>query len=392
MLAQYQIDLKRHFLSATNIVVYAALVILMLGTFFAQTGKPNTTQAGLYSDYAASGDALSNEIIALRKQKHRTASENERLAQKVKERSYFDQIIMTASAGPATDVDQLNAALLNYAKYTQRVTAADPHVRLQLIKYTGESLDRSLLGRTKEVTFYNYLLKHHIREIPVGAIHAPATNYLTYAFLYHVSPFLIIAVFLVAMAELFTLDKREENINFTNILPISKFKVLLTRVLVSLTLYIPLFLAAVLSVFVVTGLHNGWGAWDYPLVYSLDGKHALIMTLAQFMLRFIGLIFTILLFFIVLNTATSLFWPTVGTNFIIAGAVLLTGLPAVIAQSAVGLIAKFLPSAYFDYAALIVHQTSWSTFGYFGGITVLLSWTTLILIGGFGVVHRRQVL
>ncbi|WP_040535718.1 ABC transporter permease [Schleiferilactobacillus shenzhenensis] len=389
MRALFKVTFKRDVQSTTNIVIFAALVILLLGTFFSQTGQANTTRGDLYNVYVTTDDGITNEVIALRKVKHRTAAQTARLNQKLTEKTYADQIIAAASASPAA-ADQLNRALLHYAQYALRQTQKDPRTPLQLIAYTDQPLDRSLLGRVKDVAFYRYLLDHHIQEIPTAAVHAPAINYLAGAFLYHVSPFLIIAVLLVGLAEFFTMDKRLGTIDFANTLPISKSKVLLIQGLLTCLLMFVLFLLAAVAVFLLVGSQNGWGTWTYPLVYSLDGLHARIMPLAQLMGMLVLSIFSLLVFFTAIGGLISLFVRTTGTHFLWASALLLTGLPSVLGPAT--RLMPWLPVGYFDYAAVILHRTNWPTLGFGGGVGLLLGWS-LLVFGGTGVLlHRRQLL
>lgn len=392
MFAQYRITLKRAWHSTTNIVIAVAFFLLLMGTYFSHYGQQDTTQADLFSAYGTATEAVTKTITNLKKIKNPTTQTKTQLKQKAEEKSYLDQISLAAAGGQNADVDVLNLAVLRYARYALRETRQHPQVALQLIKYQNEPLGRRLIDRKKDVALHTYLYQHHLREIPVAAAKAPATNYLINALVYQLSPLLVIFVFLVWLAEFFTMDRREANINVTNVLPLRKFKVMLAKVGVAGTLSIPLFGLTVLAVYGVIGLNNGWGSFQYPIAYSPDGQHATVILLGQLFLMLIGVFIALFCFFVALSALVSVFAKTMGTVLVIDAIVLLGGSRAISDSHALAGVTRFLPSAYFDYPGLLLHSASWPVFGYAGGIMVLLIGAVLLL-GLLGLItHRRQLI
>lgn len=390
--AQYRITLKRSLHSVTNLVIAAAFFLLLMSTSFSHYGQQDSTQADLYGAYATAGQAVDKTITGIEKIKPASASVKAELRQKKQEKDYLDQITLVTSGGLSANLDEVNRTILAHAKYSLRATEKDPHVQLQLIKYQGQPTSHKLIERKKDVAFHTYLYQHHMREIPIAAIKAPATNYLSDALLYHVSPFLIIAVFIVWLAEFFTTDKREGNIDVTNTLPMGKMKVLIAKIGVAFTIALPLFCLTLLAVFVVIGLSNGWGSLQYPIAYSLDGQHASIMQLGEFLLMFLGALVAIFCFFVMLSAIISLFFDDMGNILVANLLVLMTGSAPVIGSHFFGSGANFLPSSYFDYAGLILHSAAWSSLGYGRGILILLAYSVILFGVATLILHRRQAL
>ncbi|MFD1393326.1 hypothetical protein ACFQ3L_07040 [Lacticaseibacillus jixianensis] len=390
--AQYRLTLKRSLHSVTNIVIAAAFFLLLMGTSFSHYGQLDTTQATQYSAYATADEAVAKTINDLKKVKPASASVKAALKQKNQEKYYLDQITLATAGGLSADVNEVNKAVLAHAKYSLRATEKDPQVPLQLIKYQGKPTSHKLIERKKDVAVYRYLYQHHMREIPVAAVKPPAANYVANALLYHVSPLLIIAVFIVWLAEFFTTDQREGNLSVTNTLPMNKTKVLLAKMGVAFTLALPLFGLSALAVYLVVGLGAGWGSFQYPIAYSPDGQQAEIMLLGHFLVLLLSALIAVFSFFVALSALVSLVASDMGTVLVADALVLLTGSAPVLGSKALSGAAKFLPSAYFDYSGLILHTAAWPSLGYGGGIVVLLAGAS-ILVGAAGlIVHRRQLL
>ncbi|MFD1397770.1 hypothetical protein ACFQ41_00430 [Lacticaseibacillus suilingensis] len=391
--AQYRITLKRSLHSVTNLVIAAAFFLLLMSTSFSHYGQQDSTQADLYGAYATAGQAVDKTITGIEKIKPASASVKAELRQKKQEKDYLDQITLVTSGGLSANLDEVNRTVLAHAKYSLRATEKDPHVQLQLIKYQDQPTSHKLIERKKDVVFHTYLYQHHMREIPIAAIKAPAANYLSDALLYHVSPFLIIAVFIVWLAEFFTTDKREGNIDVTNTLPMGKMKVLIAKIGVAFTIALPLFCLTLLAVFVVIGLSNGWGSLQYPIAYSLDGQHAAIMQLGEFLLMFLGALVAIFCFFVMLSALFSLIASKMSSLLVAELLVLLTGSSFMLGFTKLSPSFRFLPTAYFDYSAVILNSHTWPSLDLAGGINVLLS-STLALLGctTFVIYYRQRLL
>jgi ABC-type transport system involved in multi-copper enzyme maturation permease subunit len=290
---------------------------------------------------------------------------------------------------PSGSVNDLNKALLALAQFGLRETKAGHGADLELIHYDGVPLETTLIGRKKDVRFYGYLTKHKIAEIPANKANAPAAAYLPFQFLYHVSPLVILAVFIVQLGQLFTSEKREGTISFMNNLPTGKLKLLTARMATFLALTLPNFALACGVTYVITGVKFGWGTWSYPLVYSADGHTASIMTLGHYFTLVCGMLLAAVLFLMMLSALVSLLSGNLGVNVVLGGITLLMATSQALGQGPLRAVAKFIPSGYFDFTKVILHQTSWPIMSIGAGIAVMLIWA-LALYGVCAVILARR--
>jgi hypothetical protein len=382
MVEQIKFDFKKNVWSSTNLVIFAAFLILLLGTFFTALGSGDTAVSDVSRAYGNASTSIATELKALNKDKHPSAATRRLIKAKTTQEKYISAITM-ADAGfhspvPIGTLADVNKAILAYAQYNLRQTEAGHASDITLIKYPGKKNDLTLLGRQKDVLFYKYLLKHDVVEIPAGKNNAPAAAYLPYQFLYHLSPLIILAVFIVQLGQLFTNEKRDGTISFMNNLPTGKLKLLTARMVTFLLLTVPSFAAACGAAYVVVGVKYGFGSWQYPLVYSADGKTPALMTLGHFFSTLCILMLAAVVLLMMVSALTSLFSGNFGVNVVVCGLVLLIGTKQVLGTGALRGVARLLPSGYFDFSNVILHQTSWPILGIGGGLTVLLLWSVLL--------------
>lgn len=392
MREQYLFDLKKNIWSSTNVVIFIAFLILMLGTFFIALGTKDASMNDMMRAYSEAGDNIQVTVKALNEKKHLTKDEQALLAQKQKQQEYISNISMDYSGLlspiPMNTVKETDQAILDYAKYNLR-EAKKGNKNLVLISYKGKEVDNTLLGRKKDVAFYTYLVQHNTMEIPANKVDAPAATYLPYQFLYHLSPLIILAVFLVQLGQLFTSEKRDGTISFMNNLPTDKLRILVARMLTFLTITIPLFLGACLTTYIITGIKFGWGSWQYPLVYSADGKTPSIMTVGHYFAMLCALFLIIVLFLMVLSALVGLISGNFGVNIVVCAVPLVFATKQVLTAGIIAHFTKFLPSSYFDASKVILHETDWSILGIGGGVLVILLWTA-VLFGLCVLILRRR--
>ncbi len=382
MLEQIRFDLKKNLRGSTNVVVFAMLLILMLGTFFTALGTKDSSEAGMYNAYTTAGQNIQKTLDTLQKVKHLTANQKEQLARKQTQHDYLQAITMayagTMSAMPTGSFEDVNKAVLAYATYNLKETKAGRASDLSLVTYDGKALDATLLGRKKEVALYTYLVQHHVKEIPVSKTDAPGAAYLSYTFLYHLSPLILLAVVGVLIGQLFTNEKRDGTIAFMNTLPTGKVKILTARMVTALVLTLPIFGLACFMTYLITGLKFGWGSWAYPIIYSADGKTVAEMSLGHFLGLYLLLFAVATVFLVVVSALIGLITANFGVNLVGLGAVILVATQQVLGQGILKVVAPFLPSSYFDFSNLILHQTTWPILSINAGILVILGWSALI--------------
>lgn len=393
MFDQIAFDLKKNVRSSTNLILFVAFLILLLGSFFSALGTTDLSRMQLTQAYSSANVAIDGQIKALSKLKHPTAAQKATLARKQDQVHLVRNIVMgnagLVSPVPTGSINDLNRPLLAYAKYNLRETEAGHAADLTLIRNPGDPLDPSLIGRKKEVRFYQYLVAHHIAELPATKANAPAAAYLPFQFLYHLSPLIILGLFVIELGQLFTTEKHDGTIDFMNNLPTGKLKLLVARMITFLALSLPNFASACLVTYLTAGLTFGWGSWRYPLVYSGDGRTAQIMTLGHFFALLCLMLVAAVLFLMMLSALLSLLSGNIGINVIGGLAVLVLATKEALSSGILSPLAKFLPVGYFDFTKVILHQTGWPIFSISAGIGIILGWA-LVLFGVCVVIVRRR--
>ncbi|WP_225048117.1 ABC transporter permease subunit [Lacticaseibacillus kribbianus] len=395
---QVSFDLKKNWRSATNVVMLIVFAALLLITFFTAQGGSDLSNRQTYQAYASADSIIQNQAWTLQKKSDKvklTAAEQRRLDRKMAQHEYFKTILLAYSDVFSPIIhDQTTVklasqkALLAYERYTLQETKAG-RTDLAIIAVPGKQPDASLLGRKLDVAFYQYLVDHKLVEIPVTRKNAPANNYLSNVFLYRLSPLLLLAVFAVQAALLFTGEKRSGTINFMNNLPTGKFAILVARMASFVCLALPLFLIACVLTYGLVAHYNGVGSWQYPIVFSPDGRSVATMMPAQFLLLYTGLILAGAVFLMAVSALTSLFSGRLGVNLAVLGAVLATALPQVAGASVLHGVAPFLPGSYLQVSQVVLHQTAAPILSVGLGALVLLVWAGALSAVAAVVLHRR---
>ncbi|WP_461227411.1 hypothetical protein [Lacticaseibacillus suihuaensis] len=395
---QIHFDLKKNWLATTNLVILIAFTLLLLVTYFTARSTADQSDNDNYNAYNVADDKLLTHVAKLQAIKNPDAATVRKLQRRMAQHEYLKTIELAH-----TDLDNVfttnltkarletEKAVLAYERYTLREVQAGRGKDLVVIALPGKKTDKSLLGRKKDVAYYDYLVKHKLVEVPATKKDAPANNYIAYAFLYNVSPLLLLAVFAVQLGQLFTVEKRRGTINFLNIVPRGKLGVLTARMVSFLVLTVPLFLAACGIAYVAAAQRFEIGSWQYPIVYSADGQHVSIMMIGQFLLLYLALLLAVAVFIMMVSALVSLYSGNLAVNIVASLVVILLGAPQVMTRVPAGL-ARFLPTAYFQINSVILHETSWSIPGIGFGVAVLLAWSLLLYAGCTLILRRRQLI
>lgn len=389
MSTQIKFDLKKNLWSSFTVVIFLTFFLLLMINFFSNLGQKPNYAAEIYENYNTTSEQVQAELKVLTKDKHPDRNTQTIIARDQTQYQYLSTV-MLAYAGENTQ--EINQALLDYAQYNLKETQAGRSETVRLIDYSGKELDYSLLGRKKDVYFYQYLLKHRLAEIPVVQENAPATNYLTYTFIYRLAPILILFVFAIQLAQIFTVEHQEGNLDFLNTVPANPLKTLTSKIGTFLLITPVLLLLAALVCFVIVGLKYGFGSWQYPLVYSLDGKTVEVLMLGRALLIYLVFLLLVIIFLAVLSALVSLVSHNFGVVLVVVGGVILLGEPAVLTSKVLASVTKFLPMAYFDLPKVVLNQTTWSIGTLPMGAGVLLVWSAILYGIAALVVKRKQML
>ncbi|WP_125608101.1 ABC transporter permease [Lapidilactobacillus bayanensis] len=389
MNAQIKFDLKKNLWSSFTVVIFLTFFLLLMTNFFSNLGTlPNYT-AEIHDAYDDVSTDIQNELKVLRKDKHPDKHTQAMLARDQDQYLHISAIIMAYVGEQPAEINQV---LLDYAQYNLKETQAVRAKTIRLVNYPGKETDYSLLGRKKDVFFYQYLLKHRLTEIPVIQENAPATNYLSYALIYRLAPILVLFVFAIQLAQIFTVEQQEGNLDFLNTVPANPLKTLTSKIGTFLLITPILLLLAGVVCFVIVGWKYGFGMWQYPLVYSLDGKQVEVLMLGKALILYVSFLLLVLIFLAVLSALISLFSHNFGVVLTVIGGVILLSEPAVLTSGTLKAVTKFLPIAYFDLPKIVLHQTTWSIASLPVGAVVLLGWSAVLYGLAALVIRKKQML
>ncbi|WP_225049332.1 ABC transporter permease [Lacticaseibacillus kribbianus] len=395
---QIAFDLKKNWRATTNLVILIAFTLLLLITYFSARSTADQSDNDNYGAYVNADTKIQNELSKLQEIKNPDAATVKKLQKRMKQHEYLKAIVLAHTdlenvfTTNMTDA-RLNTekAVLAYERYTLREVKAGRTKGLIVIALPGKKTDKTLLGRQKDVAYYEYLVKHKLVEVPATKKDAPANNYIAYAFLYNVSPLLLLAVFAVQLGQLFTIEKRRGTINFLNIVPSGKLRLLSARMVSFLVLTIPLFLVAGGIAYAAAAKSFEVGSWDYPIVYSADGRTVSIMNIGQFLVMFVLLLLAVAVFIMMVSALVSLYSGNLAVNIVASLAVILLGAPQVMAHVPDAL-ARFLPTAYFQANSVILHETDWTIPGIGFGVVVLLAWSLVLYAVCTAILRRRELI
>lgn len=385
MSSQFLLDFKRLSRTSTTVVIYLAFVLLLLTSFFMTIYNGNDGPGQQFQNYSVAMGKLDKAIDGLKKVKPQTQEVKAELKSKSTQKNLLDEInladsqLMASQGLTALNPDPVNRLLLKLARYQVKETAAGHGDWLELYKVEGEPTDPSLLGRKKAVLLYQTLLKQHRSQIFFNSARLPTASYLTTQLRSGQTTLLLLAVVVLMVAESFTLDQRRHTTALQQTLPHQPFGVLLARVGATFFLAVLLLAVSVATVFVIIGLHDGWGDWSYPLIYSPDGRTVAVLTLGQFATGWGGLMVLAILLLTALGALVSLFTAKMGVNLAIGECFVLLAVSMVLSAALVRPVVRFLPSTYLQPAPLLLRDASWPQLSVGGGIAVLLGWTAGLL-------------
>ncbi|MCI1894453.1 MAG: hypothetical protein LKJ29_03640 [Lactobacillus sp.] len=385
MLSQFALDFKRLARSSTTIVGYLAFMLVLLISFFYYINDGDIGAVRQFDNFTQTMTQLDTDITQLRKDKTPSKADAALLANKTKQKAMIDDVRLAASAeqGTAgmavTNPDPLNRTVLKLARYQLTETEAGRGEQLVLFKIEGESFDASVLGRKETVLLYETLLKQHRHQQYFNAPRLPAASYLTAEMRSGRTVLLLLAVLVVLLAEGFALDRRQHTEALRQNLPHGQFSLLLARVAAAGLLGILTLAAAIGSVYLLIGWHDGWGSWTYPLVYAPASTTAATVTIGQYGLQWSGMFLLGAFVLAAVTALVDLCTRSTGATLAIGGALILAANGTFLTAGLVRPLARLLPSAYLRPSPVLLHQASWSLFDVRGGMAVLIGWSVVLL-------------
>lgn len=386
MLEQIRVDLKKNYKSSFFYVIFIALVLILLPTFFINLKSTNKVFHQKLMTVVSEASTVNQQRLLEYKEDEVKNAEGIKL--ETQRRTYFQNILMEISSNDY-DFAKINQANLDYAKFNLAEFEAGRGATILPIAYPQKDTAINQLSLQKNVSWYTYLVKHNLNEYLPGYFQAPAVNYLNNTLLYTTSSLLILFFFALQLAQVFTTEKRQGTIQLLNNLPQPKLKVLTSKLISAVILIVPAFLVALLSVFALNTKY-GSGKWDYPVQFVTNTHVIKIITMRHFMLLYLATIMLALLFLASFSAFVSLFSGNFGLILLAAVAPLLITLSGILQKGGLADLSAYLPFSYLDVSRALTNTTAWSVGSFGHGALVLIAWSLLFYLASYVVLRKRQ--
>ncbi len=371
MFEQMRIEMKRYIKSRFAFFSFLLLALLFLASLFSGLEKANTqqlTMLGAIQETTSQVEAKENQLSKDKKTEEANR-EKERL-------TYLEPLVSEySSIGDAQTRNELNLA---YANFNLQEFAAGRQKDIQLIPYPNKEQEITQASLQQDVLYYQYLVDHKLTEVP-DSQNQPAVNYLSNQLIYRISSILLFAFLAIQAAHFFTLDKRQGSIRFLNVLPISKHKLVMSKVWTFFLLNTGLFIVVAVIALVVVTLLNGFGHLSTPIVQSMVGETD-VATMGEFLLAYSGLfiagVFFLSMFSAFISLFTRHFISHIAWMFALLVVVQLGWLQASNAHEWF----YYLPFHYLDISTMLFGETSMFMHPIGLGAVILIDWAVVFYV------------
>lgn len=234
--------------------------------------------------------------------------------------------------------------------------------RLEFDKNNLDGLINGTLAGTsvtevkKDIGINEYLLKHNLERIEPYAIQVPAINYL-YSLTSTVIPFKIILLMLgLMLGSIFTNEKRNNNINVLNALPINLYKISLLKVVTATAFVILTLIVPFIIIFLIIASIYGVGDLNYPMAYSFDLNTVEVTTLTTYIVKYFLLSILSIILIGLISYLLSLFTGNIMFLVMILVVIIFIADPKLINSDVLTTYAHILPTTYFNVQDILLGQ------------------------------------
>lgn len=372
MFEQMRIDMKRYIKSRFAFFSFLLLALLFLASLFSGLGKAETQQLTALGAIQETASQVQAKADKLSKEKKTDEADRE------KERlTYLEPLISAySSTGNTQTRNELNLA---YANFNLQEFTAGRQKEIQLIPYPNKTQEITQASLQQDVLYYQYLVDHKIAEVP-DSCSQPAVNYVSNQLMYRISSVVLFAFLAIQAAHFFMLDKKQGSIRFLNVLPVSKHKLVMSKVWTFFLLNAGLFFVVAVIVFAVVTSLNGFGHLNTPFLQAMVGKTD-VATIGQFLLAYGSLFIAGIFFLSMLSAFVSLFTR----HFLSHIAWLLVVLVVVqfgwLQASQSHDWFYYLPFHYLDISTMLFGETSLFMHPVGLGVVILIDWAVVFYVG-----------
>lgn len=207
----------------------------------------------------------------------------------------------------------------------------------------------SLAMYKENVAINEYLLEHDIERVDPWHNKVPTANYIYLLFTGLIPMSIVYMIIGLIFASTYTLEKRNNNIDFLNSIPKSLHMIAASK-LINISALIFISITVIFSITVLmNSFQYGIGDFNYPVGVSDQQENIHVMEMHSFIFQGLTLIILFILFLSVLSFLISLFTDNLVANgIIILSVVLLSDTGLINEISILESFAHFLPMSYMD--------------------------------------------
>lgn len=201
----------------------------------------------------------------------------------------------------------------------------------------------------KNIATNEYLLENDIERVDPLHNQVPTVNFIYMMFIDIIPISILYMIIGLTFSNIYTLEKRNSNIDFLNTVPKSLFFTAGAKILSATAIVYASVIAVLLITIVINSIQYGIGSLNYPLAYSPNGINVYIMEMSTFILRGMTLFTLFILFLSLLSFTISLITGSLIVNGIILLVIILLSNSGILTEvSLLENIAHILPITYAD--------------------------------------------
>lgn len=280
---------------------------------------------------------------------------------------------------------------------SKEILKAEYDYERKILKDTesGSLIGVPLIEQKKKISTLEYLMKNDLEIVNNYQSQVPSIIFL-YKILTGLVPITIIFMIIsLLFANMYSSEKRKDNIYFLNSMPVSLYKISLNKIITNSTFAVLTLLFGFLIIFLLCSFKNGVGNLNYPLAYTVDGVNVSIISMSTFILKSFILMFTFIFFLSALSFLVSIFTGSILVNAVILISTVLISDSTYLKNDAIKNFAHFLPFSYVDASNVVTFGSYYKplinssiTFG--NGILYLTLYSIILILISFFIIYKKK--
>lgn len=259
----------------------------------------------------------------------------------------------------------------------------------------GSLIGASVIEQQKKVSTLEQLLQKNISKVYDTQKSIPTFNYLSQFFKGLIPSTLILIIFSLLFANIYSFEKRKNTNSFFHVIPKSLNLLAINKIGIATLFVLMTFLIPLLLVFFFLLFKNGLGDPNYPMAYSPDGIEVSIMTAKVFITKSVILLLFYLLFLSMFSFFISLLTGSVLVNAGLLVAMITLGDSPIFKAEPFSNFSHFSPFSYVNMNDVLLRGNVWEPLSnpsltFSNGILCLTIYIVIIFITSFSLMSAKD--